>query len=154
MDLWLVFSKSSRGISFLSLQLLSMHLWLVSSKFSFFKALATTCLLPSSHKHMFHVFDLYLTASSTFSVQTLIGSKNAALHRHTDKHRRSNAVSEDRAHDLRIMRPTRCQLHYHRLIRLPRMDIHVYALLDKTVNVGSENRCFSGLFSLAGRAPA
>ena len=26
------------------------------------------------------------------------------------------AVSEDRAHDLRIMRPTRYQLRYHRLV--------------------------------------
>ena len=27
----------------------------------------------------------------------------------------SSAVSEDRTHDLRIMRPTRCQLRYHRM---------------------------------------
>ena len=27
----------------------------------------------------------------------------------------STAVSEDRTHDLRIMRPTRCQLRYHRM---------------------------------------
>jgi hypothetical protein len=30
-----------------------------------------------------------------------------------------NAVSEDRAHDLRIMRPTRYQLRYHRHVLKP-----------------------------------
>ena len=30
--------------------------------------------------------------------------------------RKENAVSEDRTHDLRIMRPTRCQLRYHRSV--------------------------------------
>ncbi len=39
-----------------------------------------------------------------------------------------NAVSEDRTHDLRIMRPTRCQLRYHRLC------------LRSTCSRGSEER--------------
>ena len=34
----------------------------------------------------------------------------------TEKH---NAASEDRTHDLRIMRPTRCQLRYRRQCRHP-----------------------------------
>ena len=40
---------------------------------------------------------------------------NAALAIGCDANKKLNAVSEDRAHDLRIMRPTRCQLRYHRL---------------------------------------
>ena len=32
--------------------------------------------------------------------------------------RKENAVSEDRTHDLRIMRPTRCQLRYHRSVTI------------------------------------
>ena len=34
-------------------------------------------------------------------------------------HLTRNAVSEDRTHDLRIMRPTRCQLRYSRLLNAP-----------------------------------
>ena len=34
----------------------------------------------------------------------------------TEKH---NAASEDRTHDLKIMRPTRCQLRYRRQCRHP-----------------------------------
>jgi hypothetical protein len=35
------------------------------------------------------------------------------------------AVSEDRSHDLRIMRPTRCQLRYHRLGYMA--DLRIFA---------------------------
>ena len=40
--------------------------------------------------------------------------KDEVHHRLHDQ--RENAASEDRTHDLRIMRPTRCQLRYRRRI--------------------------------------
>ena len=49
-----------------------------------------------------------------------------------------NAVSEDRAHDLRIMRPTRYQLRYHRLILIVRIDFHTSDTWCKVIDVHSE----------------
>ena len=43
-----------------------------------------------------------------------------------------NVVSEDRAHNLRIMRPTRYQLRYHRLIRVLKVEAHVHALVGES----------------------
>ena len=50
-------------------------------------------------------------------MRQLVLSKNSANNNklQTGTKLEGNAVSEDRTHDLRIMRPTRYQLRYHRL---------------------------------------
>ena len=58
-----------------------------------------------------------------------------------------DAVNEDRAHDLRIMRPTRYQLRYHRLSRIGSLKSdgdRLHFVLPKT-SPKEARSCFAGV---------